>query len=84
MSFSKLSSEILEKFGDLSNAKLNVPVLMNFVDFLRMLEHLRMFINVFQRKQAGGGEGGVIRPQTGSSLCCAQTVSSRKLKLSDF
>ena len=34
----------------------------------------------FNPKQAGGG----IRPQTGSSLCCAETVSSRKLKLSDF
>ena len=32
-------------------------------------------------KQAGGGG---IRPQAGSSLCCAETVSSRKLKLSDF
>ena len=31
-------------------------------------------------KQAGGG----IRPQAGSPLCCAETVSSRKLKLSDF
>ena len=29
------------------------------------------------------GLGG-IRPQAGSSLCCAETVSSRKLKLSDF
>ena len=28
--------------------------------------------------------GGRIRPQAGSSLCCAETVSSRKLKLSDF
>ena len=28
--------------------------------------------------------GGGIRPQAGSSLCCAETVSSRKLKLSDF
>ena len=35
-------------------------------------------------KQAGGGGGGGIRPQAGSSLCCAETVSSRKLKLSDF
>ena len=34
-------------------------------------------------KQAGGGGGG-IRPQAGSCLCCAETVSSRKLKLSDF
>ena len=34
-------------------------------------------------KQAGGGGGG-IRPQAGSSFCCAETVSSRKLKLSDF
>ena len=31
-------------------------------------------------KQARGG----IRPQTGSSPCCAETVSSSKLKLSDF
>ena len=36
----------------------------------------------FNPKQAGGGGG--IRPQAGSSLCCAETVSSRKLKLSDF
>ena len=28
--------------------------------------------------------GGGIRPQAGSSLCCAETLSSRKLKLSDF
>ena len=35
-------------------------------------------------KQAGGGGGGGIRPQAGSSLCCAETLSSRKLKLSDF
>ena len=28
--------------------------------------------------------GGGIRPQAGSCLCCAETVSSRKLKLSDF
>ena len=33
-------------------------------------------------KQAWGGGG--IRPQAGSSLCCAETVSSRKLKLCDF
>ena len=30
------------------------------------------------------GGGGGIRPQAGSFLCCAETVSSRKLKLSDF
>ena len=35
-------------------------------------------------KQAGRGGGGGIRPQAGSSLCCAETVSSRKLKLCDF
>ena len=28
--------------------------------------------------------GGGIRPQAGSSLCCAETVSSRKPKLCDF
>ena len=38
--------------------------------------------NKLNPKQAGGGGG--IRPQAGSSLCCAETVSSRKLKLSDF
>ena len=27
---------------------------------------------------------GGIRPQAGSFLCCAETVSSKKLKLSDF
>ena len=31
-----------------------------------------------------GGGGGGIRPQAGSSLCCAETASSRKLKLCDF
>ena len=34
-------------------------------------------------KQAVGG-GGRIRPQSGSFLCCAETVNSRKLKLCDF
>ena len=29
-------------------------------------------------------KGGGIRPQVGPSLCCAETVSSRTLKLSDF
>ena len=30
------------------------------------------------------GGGGGIHQQAGSSLCCAETVSSRKLKLSGF
>ena len=30
------------------------------------------------------GVGGGIRPQAGSSLCCAETLSSRKLKFSNF
>ena len=38
---------------------------------------------IFNPKQAGGGGVDGIRPQAGSSLCCAETVSSRKLKLSD-
>ena len=39
----------------------------------------------FNPKQAGGGGVvGGIRPQACSSLCCAETVSSRKLKFSDF
>ena len=40
------------------------------------------FLTFLNPKQAGGGGG--IRPQAGSCLCCAETVSSRKLKLSDF
>ena len=43
---------------------------------------------MFDPKQAGGGGGGGgggrIRLQDGSFLCCAETVSSRKLKLCDF
>ena len=31
-----------------------------------------------------GGGGGGIHPQAGSSLCCAEMVSNRKLKLCDF
>ena len=56
---------------------------------IQFLEHLLKFLVNFtllkyvNPKQAGGGGGG-IHPQAGSSLCCAETVSSRKLKLSDF
>ena len=39
-------------------------------------------VRALNPKQAGGGGG--IRPQAGSSLCCAETVSSRKLKFCDF
>ena len=39
---------------------------------------------LFNPKQAGGGGGGGIRPQAGSSGCCAKTVSSRKFKLCYF
>ena len=41
---------------------------------------------MFDPKQAGGGGGGGgrIRLQDGSFLCCAETVSSKKLKLCDF
>ena len=38
-------------------------------------------IEYLNPKQA---RGGGIRPQASSSLCCAETVSSRKLKLCDF
>ena len=40
-------------------------------------------ISYINPKQARGGGSGIC-PQAGSSLCCAETVSSRKLKLSDF
>ena len=39
-----------------------------------------LLINLTLNRPGGGG----IRPQAGSSLCCAETVNSRKLKLSDF
>ena len=42
------------------------------------------FYELINPKQAGGGGGCRIRPQTGSSLCCAETVSNRKLKLCNF
>ena len=32
----------------------------------------------------GGGGGGRVHSQAGSSLCCADTVTSKKLKLRDF
>ena len=44
---------------------------------------LVIFVHLVNPKQAGGG-GGRILPQVGSSLCCAETVSRRKLKLCDF
>ena len=49
------------------------------------VKRLKVFSGNFNPKQArgGGGEGG-IRPQVGSSLCCVETVRSRKLKRSDF
>ena len=42
---------------------------------------LVIFVNVVNPKQARGGR---ILTQAGSSLRCAETVSSRKLKLCDF
>ena len=47
------------------------------------LTKLRCGAHRLNPKQVGGGGGG-IRPQAGPSLCCAEMVSSRKLKLSDF
>ena len=38
----------------------------------------------FNPKQAGEGGRGGIRPWACSSLCCAETANSRKLKLCDF
>ena len=42
-----------------------------------------IIFNLYNTKQVGGGGRGQ-NPPSGSSLCCAETVSSRKLKLSDF
>ena len=55
------------------------PVYKFMEKMLGEVEYCKAIINP---KQAGGGGG--IRPQAGSSLCCAETVSSRKLKLSDI
>ena len=53
-----------------------------FIFIVRNEHHLvTRFTVAVNPKQAGGGG---IRPQAGSFLCCAETVSSRKLKLSDF
>ena len=52
---------------------------MNIIKQYKITLHLSE--KAFNPKQAGGGG---IRPQAGSFLCCAETVSSRKLKLSDF
>ena len=46
-----------------------------------------MFLLIFSQNltlNRPGGRWGEIRPQAGSSLCCAETISSRKLKLCDF
>ena len=53
-----------------------------FNDVLGMSKCPKM-TEMFNPKQAGGGGGG-IRPKAGSSLCYAETVSNRKLKLCDF
>ena len=45
--------------------------------------HFFSYIRNFSPKQAGEG-GGRICPQAGSSLCCAETVSSKTLKLCDL
>ena len=42
------------------------------------------YLSLTLNRTEGGGGGSGIRPQAGSSLCCAETVSSRKLKLFDF
>ena len=50
---------------------------------LATFDQILYVLSLLNPKQAGGGGGGT-RPQAGSSLCCAKTVSSRRLKLSDF
>ena len=48
--------------------------------FIRFLKISRVSADLTLNRPGGGG----IRPQAGSSLCCAETVSSRKLKLCGF
>ena len=54
------------------------------VRFRRVLETPLKVLEMLILNRPGGGGGGGIRPQAGSSLCCTETVNSRKLKLSDF
>ena len=42
------------------------------------------YILTLNRPRGGGGGGGGGKGETASSLCCAETVSSRKLKFCDF
>ena len=72
----------------LSNSLIWCPLFLLFKLSRRILNYgysYHRYTEAFQlnRKQASGGGGG-IRPQAGSFLCCAETVSSRKLKRSDF
>ena len=53
-------------------------------EFERAAKIRKIAVYRFLTLNRRGGGGGGIRPQAGSSLCCAETVSSRKLKLSDF
>ena len=66
--------EVFLSFSQLPFGLLQCPGFQNFTryDFSTTLQ--------LNPKQAGGG----IHPQAGSSRCCAETVSSRKLKLCDF
>ena len=88
MQFTDYSKDGLDviplKKGKIKNKPINVRglVLGPQKCICYLLIHLES--KCFNPKQAGGGGGGGIRPQAGSFLCCAETVSSRKLKLSDF
>ena len=59
--------------------KVNSPPIHDFMNERYQDIQFKSFIP----KQARGGGGGIC-PQAGSSLCCAEMVSRRKLKLSDF
>ena len=68
---------VLRKMLSISSIlNLSLPLFMGWILNLIMAPYVFLTL----KRRGGGG----IRPQAGSSLCCAETVSSRKLKLCDF
>ena len=69
-------SELIRSWRDM----INLNILKGDTEILQQ-NLFKMVVIQVNHKQAGGGG---IRPQAGSSLCCAETVSNKKLKLCDF
>ena len=79
--FVKIMYEINKRITMAVCSKLHKAFCTLFKEAFKKSSEVQVSPSVFNPKQTGG-DG--IRPQAGSSLCCAETVSSRKLKLCDF